>query len=61
MNREKELLSKIHVLNQSNRLLEEENKRIRKQRDALENTLSTYRKRLMILKKRGFWARLFNL
>lgn len=56
-----ELLSEIHLLNQSNKLLEEELERVRKQREVLSHMLSSCQKRLTELERRGFWARLFNL
>ena len=51
---------RIAVLEESNKLLEDELQRKRSECAILDNKVCYYRSRVMELKTRGFWKRVFN-
>ena len=55
------LLSKNHVLEQSNELMEAELKRLRNALDEIIKSYALLGAEMAMLKARGFWARVFNL
>ncbi len=60
LEREKEIVSKIRVLEQSNSLIGEEIERLRKENKRLSLVNSSLNKEIQLIKCRGFWARVFN-
>ena len=58
---EEDLIAKVNTLEQSNRLLEDEVKRLRKKIVGLENIIDDKNKIITHLKSRGFFERVFNL
>ena len=57
----KNMESEISVLNKSNKLMEEELERKRKQVDAMLKRIMNLREQVFELRSRGFWERLFNI
>lgn len=55
------LQAEVNVIDQSNKLMEAELERKRKQLDALHRKSQCLREELYELKSRGFWKRLFNM
>ncbi len=56
----RDLCEKNTTLNQSNRLMEEELERKRKQVDAMLKRIMNLRDQVIELRSRGFWERIFN-
>lgn len=56
----KELRDKIKTLQTSNKHMEDELERVRKQADGASKDYNRARREVLFLRSRGFWSRVFN-